>query len=79
MKILIDCDPGIDDAIALGMVLSRKDIEVVGITVVRGNVAAEKCVTNALKVLEAYDRKDIPVYKGVEKPIMGKSFSLLQF
>lgn len=77
MKVLIDCDPGIDDAIALGMVLSRQDIEIVGITCVRGNVAVEQCVTNTLKILEAHDRKDIPVYQGAESGIMGENLPFI--
>ena len=77
MKVLIDCDPGIDDAIALGMLLTEKDVEVVGITCVRGNVDVDKTVTNTLRILEAFDRKDIPVFKGATSAIISES--LLSF
>ena len=70
MKVLIDCDPGIDDAIALGILLAKKDVDVVGITCVRGNVDVEKTTINTLKILEAYDRKDIPVFKGASSAII---------
>ena len=72
MKVLIDCDPGIDDAIALGVLLTKKDIEVIGITCVQGNVGVDKTVVNTLKILEAYDRKDIPVFKGASSSILSK-------
>jgi len=70
MKVLIDTDPGLDDAVAIGMILSRKDIEVVGITSVVGNTNVENTTLNVLKILEAFDRKDIPVFKGVYSPIL---------
>eukprot|EP00111_Clytia_hemisphaerica_P017360 TCONS_00051374-protein len=70
MKVLIDCDPGIDDAIALGIALSKKDLQIVGITTVQGNVDVHQCAVNALKILEAYDRLDIPVFKGSSTAII---------
>ena len=71
MKVIVDTDPGIDDAVALGILLSRKDIELLAITCVHGNVGVEQCTSNALKILEAFDRTDVPVFKGAEKPLLG--------
>lgn len=60
-KIIIDCDPGIDDALALMLALSSKEIEVVGITIVPGNVPVELGAKNAYRVLKLL-KKDIPIY-----------------
>jgi len=72
MKLIIDADPGVDDATALGMVLSRdkSEFDIMGITCVNGNVDVDKTTTNALKILEAFDRKDVPVFKGATTPIL---------
>ena len=77
MKILIDTDPGVDDAVALGLILSRKDIDVIGITCVAGNVNVDQTTINMLKILEVYDRKDIPVFKGCSSAILCKNGSYL--
>ena len=79
MKILIDTDPGVDDAVALGLILSRKDIDVIGITCVAGNVNVDQTTINMLKILEVYDRKDIPVFKGCSSAILCKNGSYLLF
>lgn len=68
-KIIIDCDPGIDDALAIMLALASPEIEVVGITVVCGNVPVSIGVQNALKILAFMNRLDIPVYCGEEKPL----------
>ncbi|MDD6771182.1 MAG: nucleoside hydrolase [Inconstantimicrobium porci] len=67
-KVIIDCDPGIDDSLAIMLALSSKEIEVVGITIVSGNVINEKGYKNALKVLKLMDRLDVPVYMGEAYP-----------
>ena len=68
-KVIIDCDPGIDDALAIILALKSKEIEVVGITTVSGNVKSLQGAKNALKVLKLLGRLDIPVYLGESKPI----------
>lgn len=68
-KVIIDCDPGIDDALAIILALKSKEIEVVGITIVSGNVESVQGAKNALKVLKLLGRLDIPVYLGESKPI----------
>lgn len=69
-KVILDCDPGIDDALALMLALSLPGLDVIGITVVCGNVPVEKGVKNALKILELMNRTEIPVYAGEEKPLV---------
>ena len=68
-KVIVDCDPGIDDALAIILALKSKEIEVVGITTVSGNVESLQGAKNALKVLKLLGRLDIPVYLGESKPI----------
>lgn len=68
-KVIIDCDPGIDDALAIILALESKEIEVIGITTVSGNVESVQGAKNALKVLKLLGRLDIPVYLGESKPI----------
>jgi len=69
-KILLDCDPGHDDMIAMMLALSRPEIKVLGITTVAGNQTGAKTFRNALKVLTLIGRYDIPVARGFDKPIV---------
>lgn len=69
-KVIIDCDPGIDDALALMLALASPELEILGITVVCGNVPVEIGAENAQKVLEWMDRQDVPVYLGEKKPLV---------
>lgn len=70
-KVIIDCDPGIDDALAIFLALaSRDEIEVVGLTCVKGNVALEKTYRNAQRICAAAKRLDIPVLRGLSRPIL---------
>lgn len=67
-KVLLDMDPGIDDALAIMLALNSPELEIVGITTVSGNVPAELGAKNAARVLELYGRDDVPLYKGEERP-----------
>jgi len=72
-KIIIDTDPGQDDAFAILFALgSPAELEVVGITTVGGNVPLALTSRNALKVLELAGRADLPVYAGCPGPIVRK-------
>lgn len=68
-KVIIDCDPGIDDSLALILALNSPELEIVGITTVSGNVKADQGAKNALKVLKLMNREDIPVYIGAQVPL----------
>lgn len=68
-KIIIDCDPGIDDSLALMLALSSPELEIAGITTVSGNVPADMGTGNARKVLRQMGRLDIPVYTGESVPL----------
>ena len=68
--IIIDCDPGHDDAIALLLALASPEVELLGVTTVAGNQTLPKTTTNALRVLELVDRADIPVAAGAARPLV---------
>ena len=67
--IIIDTDPGQDDAVAILMALASPELEVLGITTVAGNVPQPLVTENALKMCELAGRSDIPVYIGAEGPL----------
>lgn len=68
-KVIIDCDPGIDDSLALLLALNSPELEVLGITVCSGNVPAKLGAKNALKTLQICSSLHIPVYVGEEYPL----------
>ena len=69
-KIIIDTDPGQDDAVALLLALaSPEDFDVLGIVAVAGNVSLAQNARNALKVVELSGRTDVPVHAGCERPL----------
>ena len=70
-KVIIDCDPGIDDALALLLALASPELNVAGITTVSGNVPADMGARNAKKVLRQADREDVPIYIGEMVPLGG--------
>ena len=70
-KIIIDTDPGVDDAMAIFLALQSPELDVIGLTTIFGNVHTELATTNALRLLEIADRNDIPVAQGAEHPIAG--------
>ena len=67
--IILDCDPGHDDAIAILLALASPEVELVAITTTHGNQTLEKTTANALKVLELAGRSDVPVARGSELPL----------
>ena len=69
-RILIDTDPGIDDAAAILMALASPELEVVALTTIFGNSSVEVCTANARLVLAAAGRSDVPVYMGAGKPLL---------
>ena len=68
-KVILDVDPGIDDAIAVMAALKSSDIDVAGITTVYGNVTPWIGMLNTLRVLKSMKRMDIPVIPGAERPL----------
>lgn len=68
--LIIDCDPGVDDAIALLLALASPELHVLGITTVAGNVPLSMTQTNARKVCELAGRTDMRIYAGCPRPLL---------
>lgn len=68
-RILLDCDPGHDDAVAIALALAHT--ELVGVTTVGGNVDVAQTTANALAVLDLFG-SDVPVHQGLDEPIGGR-------
>ena len=71
-RLIIDTDPGVDDAIAILTALASPAGQVAGLTVVGGNVPLARGVRNALALLEYTGRADVPVLRGCARPLRGK-------
>ena len=69
-KIILDCDPGMDDSMAIVMACKSEALDVLAVTTVNGNYPAEVTCVNALKVLEMIGRTDVPVGKGMVAPMV---------
>tara|TARA_B100000586_G_scaffold178652_1_gene130796 strand:- start:4149 stop:5081 length:933 start_codon:yes stop_codon:yes gene_type:complete len=70
MKVIIDTDPGTDDAVAILLALANfNDNEILGITTVSGNVPVERGTHNALRILSLAGRNSIEVYEGCSQPL----------
>ena len=67
--IVIDCDPGHDDAIAILLALASPELELLGVTTTYGNQTLEKTTANALRVLELVGRTDVPLATGADRPL----------
>ena len=63
-KILIDCDPGIDDALAITLAHGSAELEILGLTTVGGNVSLPKTTANALRLREFLGFPEVPVVPG---------------
>jgi inosine-uridine nucleoside N-ribohydrolase len=72
--ILLDCDPGHDDAIALLLALASPELELLGVTTVAGNQTLEKTTANAIRVLDFVGGNDIPVAAGADRPLIRDPF-----
>jgi purine nucleosidase/pyrimidine-specific ribonucleoside hydrolase len=70
VPVLLDCDPGHDDAIALLLALGSDELELRGVTTVAGNQTLEKTTANAIRVLELAGRAEIPVAAGAARPLV---------
>jgi len=69
-KIILDCDPGHDDAIAILLAAHHPDIELLAITTVVGNQSVEKTTHNALKVCSLANIRSVPIAKGLDRPLV---------
>jgi inosine-uridine nucleoside N-ribohydrolase len=69
-RIVLDCDPGHDDAIALLLALASPELELACVTTVAGNQTLAKTTANAIRVLDHVGRPDIPVAAGADRPLV---------
>jgi inosine-uridine nucleoside N-ribohydrolase len=69
-SVILDCDPGHDDAIALLLALSSPEVKLLGVTTVSGNQTLEKTTANAIRVLDYVRRTDLPVAAGAPRPLV---------
>eukprot|EP00794_Sanderia_malayensis_P014211 gene14211-15694_t len=70
MKLIVDVDPGFDDAMALGVAFTWPNTDVLAVTCVNGNVNLDQTCKNALKIRKLFNRDDVPVHKGAKTPIL---------
>jgi inosine-uridine nucleoside N-ribohydrolase len=71
LPLIIDSDPGLDDALAIGLALAQPELDVLAVTTVGGNADVRRCTENALRLLHAFGRDDIPVAEGAAGPLVG--------
>jgi pyrimidine-specific ribonucleoside hydrolase len=69
-RIILDCDPGHDDAIALMLALASPELELLGVTTVAGNQTVQKTTANAIRVLDHLGRDDVSVAAGAQRPLV---------
>lgn len=69
-KILLDCDPGHDDAVAIMLALGNPSIDLIGVSTVAGNQTLEKVTRNAQSVLKMCQREDVRVHPGADRPLV---------
>lgn len=69
-KIILDCDPGHDDAVAILLAAGNPNIELLGVTTVGGNHTLEKVTRNAAQVLTVARLTDVPLYAGATRPLL---------
>ena len=70
IPVLLDCDPGHDDALAITLALARPELDVLGITTVAGNVGLRETTRNTLRLLALLGRTDVPVAAGAAAPLL---------
>ena len=73
-RIILDCDPGTDDAIALLLAFAAPEIDLAAVTVAGGNVGLDHTLRNALALTRLADAK-VPVYRGADRPLLGRFVS----
>ncbi|MBH9552929.1 nucleoside hydrolase [Inhella gelatinilytica] len=73
MRLWLDTDPGVDDALALGLIRARPEFELVGLSTVFGNASVAQTTQNALRLLQLLRCSDIPVHIGAAQPLRGSA------
>lgn len=71
LPLILDSDPGLDDALAIGLAVARPELDLLAVTTVGGNADVRHCTENALRLLHAYGRSDVPVAEGAAGALVG--------
>jgi inosine-uridine nucleoside N-ribohydrolase len=71
LPLIIDSDPGLDDALAIGLAAASPELDLLAVTTVGGNADVARCTENALRLLHAYGRDDVPVAEGAAGALLG--------
>ena len=79
LRLVLDTDPGVDDAIAILLALAAPEAEVVGLTTLGGNVPRARATRNALALLQAAGRAEVPVARGAARPLSGRFHPSVKF
>jgi len=77
--VILDCDPGHDDALALALALASPGLDVLGVTTVAGNAPLSRTTRNALRVLTLLGRTDVPVAAGADRPLVRDPWIQVEF
>jgi purine nucleosidase len=70
IRIILDCDPGVDDAVAILLALASPELEILGVTLVSGNVALSDVCENARRIVAVSGRDDVPLFAGCPTPLI---------
>lgn len=71
-KVILDCDPGHDDAVAILLAAGHPEVEILGLTTVGGNHTVDRVTRNAQHVLAIAGREDVPIYPGASRPLINE-------
>jgi inosine-uridine nucleoside N-ribohydrolase len=71
LPLIVDSDPGLDDALAIGLAVARPELNLLAVTTVGGNADVRHCTTNALRLLSVYGAPDVPVAEGAAGALFG--------
>jgi purine nucleosidase/pyrimidine-specific ribonucleoside hydrolase len=72
LPLIIDSDPGLDDALAIGLACARPELDLLAVTTVGGNADVRHCTENALRLLQRYGRPEVPVGEGAAGALLGE-------
>jgi purine nucleosidase len=78
-SLIIDCDPGVDDAVGLLLAFASPELDIVAVTTVAGNVSLERTTRNARIIRQIAGREDVPVFAGADRPLRRPSAEAAEF
>jgi len=79
IPVILDCDPGHDDALAIALAVASPELDVLAVTTVAGNAPLERTTRNALRVLTLVGRSDVPVAAGADRPLVRDPWVPVEF